>query len=122
MSGGTAITITGTGFLTGAKVEIGQGQGAGPSAIQATNVTVVSPTKITARTGAAAKAGSWNVFVLTVGGTSPGNASGDVFSYTFSWPFASQRSAVQMSPPLIAQGGIGYRGTGRMLLLADFTA
>ena len=79
-AGGTAITITGTGFLSGASVVIGQGSGAGAGAIAATNVKVVSPTQITAVTGGGAKAGTWNLFVITTGGTSAAN-SGDYFSY-----------------------------------------
>jgi hypothetical protein len=79
-SGGTAITITGTGFVTGATVEIGQGSGAGPTATPATNVKVVSPTEITAVTGGGAKAGTWNLLVITPGGTSVGN-SGDYYTY-----------------------------------------
>jgi hypothetical protein len=79
-AGGTTVTITGTGFVTGATVEIGQGSGAGPTAIDATNVDVVSPTEITAVTGAGAKAGTWSLFVITSGGTSPGNP-GDDYTY-----------------------------------------
>ncbi len=78
--GGTAITITGTGFVTGATVVIGQGSGAGTGAIPATNVVVVSSTKITAVTGGGAKAGTWSLFVITTGGTSAGN-TGDNFTY-----------------------------------------
>jgi IPT/TIG domain len=80
-TGGTAITISGTGFVSGAKVVIGQGNGAGSGAIAATNVTVVSSTKITALTGGGAKAGTWSLFVVTPGGTSVGNA-GDNFTYS----------------------------------------
>src|ERR1019366_1009027 len=69
-TGGTAITITGTGFVTGASVKIGQG--ANP-AIAATGVTVVSSTEITATTGGGAQAGTWNLFVTTSGGTSAAN-------------------------------------------------
>jgi hypothetical protein len=71
-TGGTAITITGTGFVTGATVVIGQGNGAGSGAIAATNVKVVSPTQITAVTGGGAKAGTWSLFVTTTGGTGIG--------------------------------------------------
>jgi len=45
-------------------VEIGQGSGAGPTAIPASNVVVVSPTEITATTRGSAKAGTWNLFVI----------------------------------------------------------
>jgi len=79
-AGGTAITITGSGFVTGATVEIGQGYGAGPTAIAATNVTVVSPTEITAVTGGGAKAGTFSLFVTTTGGTNAANTGAD-FSY-----------------------------------------
>jgi hypothetical protein len=43
-------------------------------------VVVVSPTKITAITGGAAKAGTFNLFVTTTGGTSTPN-TGDDFTY-----------------------------------------
>jgi subtilase family serine protease len=79
-SGGTNITVTGTGFITGATVTIGQGNGAVTGAIAATNVKVVSSTQITATTGGGAKAGTWSLFVTTSGGTSAGN-SVDYFAY-----------------------------------------
>ena len=79
-SGGTAITITGTGFVTGATVRISQGSGSGSRAIAATNVKVVSSTRITAVTGGGARAGTWNLYVVTSGGTSATNA-GDTFIY-----------------------------------------
>ena len=79
VSGGTPITITGTGFVAGATVEIGQGSGAGPTAIPASNVVVVSPTEITATTGGSAKSGTWGLFVVDSGGTSPAN--GDKYTY-----------------------------------------
>jgi hypothetical protein len=79
-AGGTTMTITGTGFVTGASVVVGQGAGPQTGAIAATNVKVVSPTEITATTGGGAKAGTWNLFVRTPGGTSPPN-TGDDFTY-----------------------------------------
>jgi hypothetical protein len=79
-TGGTAITITGTGFVAGATVTIGQGSGAVTGAIHATNVKVVSSTEITATTGGGAKTGTWSLFVTTSGGTSAGN-TGDNFTY-----------------------------------------
>ena len=77
---GTPITITGTNFVAGATVEIGQGNGPGPTAIPASEVVVVSPTEITAVTGGGAKAGKWNVFAIDSGGTSPAG-SGDDYTY-----------------------------------------
>jgi len=79
-SGGTLITITGTGFVTGARVVIAQGDGSGTGAIAATSVDVVSSTTITADTGGGAKAGSFNLFVIDSGGTSAID-SGDLFTY-----------------------------------------
>jgi hypothetical protein len=79
-TGDTAITITGTGFNQGAVVKIAQGAGAGPTAITASDVDVVSSTKITAVTGGSAKAGTWNLFVITAGGTSAVSA-GDDYTY-----------------------------------------
>ena len=80
VSGGTPIAIKGTGFVTGATVEIGQGSGAGPTAIPASKVVVVSSTEITAVTGGPAKPGTWNLLVIDSGGTSPSNP-GDDFTY-----------------------------------------
>jgi hypothetical protein len=45
------------------------------------SLVVVSPTEITATTGGAAKAGTFNLFVIDSGGTSVANA-GDDFTYT----------------------------------------
>ncbi len=78
--GGTPITITGTGFIAGATVEIGQGNGT-VGAIAATSVVVVNSTTITAVTGGATKVGTFNLFVTTAGGTSAANA-GDDYTYT----------------------------------------
>ena len=71
MHGGTPITITGSGFGSGtATVLIGQGNGVA-TAVAATNVIVVSDTKITAVTPASTKKGAFDVFVSTAdGGTS----------------------------------------------------
>ena len=79
-TGGQVIHIAGTGFVKGAKVEIGQGKGAAPTAIVASNVVVVSSKEITAVTGGRARAGTWNLFVITVGGTS-GINDGDTYRY-----------------------------------------
>ena len=80
-SGGTAVTITGTGFVAGATVEIGQGSGAGAGAIpRHERHCRLSPTEISAVTGGGAKAGTWSLFVTTPAGTSAAN-SGDDFTY-----------------------------------------
>ena len=80
-SGGTTITVTGTGFVAGATVRITQGTGTRARSFTATNVKVVSSTEITAVTGGGARAGTGNLFVTTSGGTSAAS-SGDVFTYT----------------------------------------
>jgi hypothetical protein len=64
-AGGTAVTIKGSGFLTGSTVTIGNA---------ATSVNVVSETEIEATT-AATPAGSYEVVVSDVGGTSSGGPS-----------------------------------------------
>jgi hypothetical protein len=77
-TGGTPITITGTGFVAGATVTIGQGTA---PVIAATGVDVVSSTKITATTGGGALAGTWRLYVTTSGGKSP-VGTGNYFTYT----------------------------------------
>jgi hypothetical protein len=64
-AGATAVTIKGSGFKAGAKVQIGN---------LATSVTVVSATEITAKTAATA-AGSYEVVVTDTYGTSTGGPS-----------------------------------------------
>lgn len=112
VSGGTAITITGSGFVRGATVVIGQGHGVGAGAIAATNVQVVSPTEVTAVTGGGAHSGKWHVFVTTVGGTSPGVAA-SAFTYV---PGPMITSVSPSSGPasggtLITIEGVGFGST-----------
>ena len=107
-TGGTAITITGTGFVSGATVVIGQGNGAGTGAIAATNVKVVSPTEITAVTGGGAKTGTWTLFVTTSGGT--GAAIQRDFSPTTPVPTVSKVSP--NTGPTSGGTAITITGTG----------
>jgi hypothetical protein len=107
VNGGTPIRITGTGFVTGAKVEIGQGNGAGPTAIAASNVVVVSPTEITATTGGSAKAGTWNLFVIDSGGTSPANTGDDYTFYAPAWLAPVTLSTSGSEEPQIAADAKG---------------
>jgi hypothetical protein len=81
-TGGTKITITGTGFAPGAVVKLGQGHGAGPGSLTATKVTVVSSGKITAVTPKGAKPGTWNVFVIEPGSVQSPPHPADRFTYT----------------------------------------
>jgi hypothetical protein len=71
-AGGTKVTIIGTGFVHGAKVHFGTAAG--------TQVTVVSPTKITVRSPSHAKA-TVDVTVTTSGGTSA-KKQADHFTFT----------------------------------------
>ena len=82
IGGGTPITITGSGFVAGDRVVIGQGNGPGAGAIAATRVSVVSSTQITAATGGGARPGTWNLFVIAPNGTASKAVSGDRFTYT----------------------------------------
>ncbi|HEX4489801.1 MAG TPA: IPT/TIG domain-containing protein [Acidimicrobiia bacterium] len=68
VAGGTPIDIIGTGFAAGDQVVIGQGRGARTDTIAATQVTIVSPTEITAVTGGGAKAGTFTVYVINTSG------------------------------------------------------
>jgi hypothetical protein len=84
-SGGTAVTITGTGFFTGTTVSLVEDlAGVAVTTINssATNVVVVSPTTITFKTGAAPfgtlPGATFFITVTTPAGTSSG---GPVFTY-----------------------------------------
>lgn len=72
ITGGTVVTVTGSGFVPGCRVTFGL--------FAATSVTVNSPTSLTAVTPAA-NAGVIPVRVSTTGGLSPVTASGQ-FTYT----------------------------------------
>jgi hypothetical protein len=78
-TGGTTITITGTGFVAGSTVLIGQGHGSGTGAITATVITLTS-TRITAVTPPGKK-GTWNVYVRTPSGSISAAVSADLFTY-----------------------------------------
>jgi IPT/TIG domain len=110
ITGGTPIRITGTGFVAGVTVEIGQGGGVGPTAIPASKVVVVSPTEITATTGGLAKAGTWNLFVIDSGATSPANTGDDYTYYPVTMPTVSSVSPA--SGPITGGTPIRITGTG----------
>ena len=71
-TGGTTVTITGTGFSGATKVAFGP--------VLATSFTVVSDTEITAVTPAEAR-GTRPVYVITPGGSSSAGHSGTVFTF-----------------------------------------
>src|SRR3989449_8101734 len=96
-SGGTAVTLTGTGFAAGATVSLG--------GTAATNVTVVSSTSLTATTAAHA-AGAVNVVVTNSDGQS-GTLTG---GYTYTNP-APTVSAISPSSGT-SSGGTAVTLTG----------
>lgn len=85
-AGGTSVTITGTGFVSGATVTIG--------GAAATGVVVNSATSITATTPAGT-AGAKNVAVTTVGGTGTGTG---LFTYTSAPPAPAPAPAPASGP------------------------
>jgi hypothetical protein len=100
-TGGTAVTITGTGLTGASSVKFG--------GAAATNVSVVSDSEITA-TSPAGQAAPVDVTVATAGGTSATNA-GDTFTYTL--PPAPSVSAVSPgSGPSTGGTAVTITGTG----------
>jgi len=110
-AGRTAITITGTGFTTGATVTVGQGSGPVTGAISATSVTVVSSTRITATTGGGAKPGTWSLYVTTGAGTSAANTS-DNFTYNTGGVVPAVTAVSPNSGPTSGGTSITITGTG----------
>jgi len=100
-SGGTAVTITGTGFLSGASVSL-----AGSAA---TGVTVVSSTSITA-VSAAHAAGTGNVVVTNTDGHSGTLSSG--YTYTVSNSAPTVTSVTPNSGSANGGTGVTIAGTG----------
>jgi hypothetical protein len=99
LSGGTAVTITGTGFLAGATVSLG--------GTAATGVTVVSSTSITATTPAHA-AGAANVVV-----TNTDNQSGTLSTgFTYGNPAPTVTSIAPISGSTSGGTPVTIEGTG----------
>ena len=92
-AGGTAVTITGTNFATGATVTFGSAA--------ATNVVVVSSTTITATTPAGS-AGAVTVTVTNVGSQSGSLANG----FTYTVPVAISFSQVASATPQSATASV----------------
>ena len=78
-TGGTTITIVGTGFTAGSTVLIGQGHGSGTGALTAAVETQTS-TQLTAVTPPGKK-GTWNVYVHTPGAGTSAAISAAMFTY-----------------------------------------
>ena len=92
IAGGTAVTITGTNFVSGATVSFG--------GTAATGVTVVSSTSITA-TAPAHAAGAVDLVV-----TNPNGQNGTLSNgYTYNAPADFTITATALSPAMVAPGG-----------------
>jgi hypothetical protein len=97
ISGGTTVTLNGTGFLPGATVSFG--------GTPATSVTVDSFTKITATSPAAGGAGPVAVTVTTPGGTTSGTPScSNAFTYGSAPPTPGPGSYSALAPDRIVAG------------------
>ncbi len=98
-AGGTSVTITGTGFLTGATVSLG--------GTAATGVTVVSATSITAKTAAHA-AGAVNVVVTNTDAQAGTLTNG----YTYTNPAPTVTSITPTSGTTAGGTAVTIAGTG----------
>jgi hypothetical protein len=98
-AGGTAVTITGTGFLTGATVKLG--------GTTATGVNVVSSTSITA-TAPAHSAGSVSVVVINTDSQSGTLTNG----YSYTNPAPKVTSIAPTSGPAAGGTNVTITGTG----------
>jgi hypothetical protein len=101
-SGGTPITITGTGFTASDTVVIGQGQGAFNGSLAATDVDVVDSTHITATAPGGAISGSWNLFVVDPDNNASAAVDGDLFTYTPAAPVFANDDAATVNKNLDA--------------------
>jgi hypothetical protein len=113
-TGGTTITIDGSGFTDRSRVLIGQG---GSGAVSASVVTQ-TPTELTAMTPAG-KPGRWNVFVQTPGAGFSAATPADLFMYQLPSPVVTS-----VSPPsgpstggtTITIDGSGFTDRSRVLI------
>ncbi len=108
---GTPITISGTGFVTGATVLIGQRSGSGSGALSATDVVVVSSTEITATAPPDGRLGIYNVYVSTSAGISGVN-TGDKFTYSKEAPRPAILSVSPATGPVTGNIAITILGSG----------
>jgi hypothetical protein len=109
IKGGTAITITGTGFVTGSTVSFVEESGGSPTSdnvvLPATNVSVTSSTVITANSPSVIEGTTYYVIVTTPTGTSADSA---IFSYSAVAPTATSVGPNSGS----TAGGTGITVTG----------
>lgn len=113
-TGGTALTITGTGFRSDATVNLAPSGGG--SGISATHVSVISATQITAITPSVTGAASYNVIVTTSAGSSAA-ATGNKFTYGVLVPTANSVSPASGT----AGGGTTITVTGSGFLSSGMT-
>lgn len=115
ITGGTSVTITGTGFVTGTTVNFIEESGGTPVSdnvvLPATGVTVNGPTSLTVAAPAATEGTTYFVTVTTATGNSAYSTSGnDVFTYS---PVAPTITAVSPASGGIAGGNsVTISGTG----------
>ncbi|MFM7252046.1 MAG: IPT/TIG domain-containing protein, partial [Ilumatobacteraceae bacterium] len=103
VTGNTLVTITGTGFVTGATVTV--------NGIAATSVSVTSPTTITMRTPASTVTGAVNVQVTTaVGNSSSTTGNGDAFTYQATLPTVASMDV--LTGPVSGGTAVTITGTG----------
>jgi IPT/TIG domain len=103
LTGGTSVTITGTGFTSGSSVAFGT--------VTATNVTFNSATSLSATSPPGVSAGAVDVRITTAGGTSPINQPADLFTYT-STTAPTVTGVSPNSGPLAGGTSVTITGTG----------
>jgi hypothetical protein len=112
-AGGTSVTITGTGLVSGATVnlteEVGGVAVSGPVVVSATSVTVSSPITITAITPSVTAGTTYFVTVSTPSGNSA-QSSAAVFTYSPLTPTVTAISST--SGPVAGGTGMTVTGTG----------
>ena len=102
LAGGTAVTITGTGFSDATAVDFGSGH-------PATNLDVVSATEITVKSPAESTAGTVDVTVTGPGGTSV-TSSADQFSYVAAPTVSDVSPAAAPGGTTVTITGTGFSG------------
>ena len=105
-TGGTSVTITGTGFLTGATVTIGGNVCTSPAVVNATTITCVTP---------AGTAGAANIIVTNTDGRNTVLASGYTYTATSPGTNTTPPTVTSIAPnsgPTTGGTAITISGTG----------
>ena len=98
-AGGTAVTVTGTGFLSGASVKFGSTSASGVNVVSSTSITATAP---------AHSAAAVNVVVTNTDGQSDSLTSG----YSYTNPAPSVNSIAPNSGPASGGTSVTISGTG----------